>query len=126
MKKKVLPFIGLLLISVLSATVLSSCDKDTWCYLEVTVLDSKNDNKPVPGAWIRVRYIKNNPDNPDNPVFGTIDTITQCDASGVARTKLALLPSSPSLPALTNPIQLTTNSTTAKANAPSASNPVKW
>ncbi len=89
MKKKVLPFIGLLLISVLSATVLSSCDKDTWCYLEVTVLDSKKDNMPAPGAWIRVRYIKNNPDNPDNPVFGTIDTITQCDASGVARTKLA-------------------------------------
>ena len=117
MKKKVLPFIGLLLISVLSATILSSCDKDTWCYLEVTVLDSKKDNMPAPGAWIRVRYtlylalliLSHNAMPPVLPAPNS-----------------PLLPSSPSLPALTNPTQLTTNTTTAKANAPSASNQVKW
>ena len=58
MKKKILPLFGLLLISVLSTVAFTSCDKDTWCYLEVTVLDSKNNNQPAAGAWVKVQYVK--------------------------------------------------------------------
>ena len=89
MKKKTLPFIGFLLISVLSTVAFSSCDKDTWCYLEVTVLDSKNNNLPSPGAWVKVQYVKNNENDPQSSVVGTIADTVQCDGSGIARTKFA-------------------------------------
>lgn len=89
MKKKILPLFGLLLISVLSTVAFSSCDKDTWCYLEVTVLDSKNNNQPAAGAWVKVQYVKYNEDDPASSVVGTISDTTQCDNSGVAKTKFA-------------------------------------
>lgn len=53
MKKKNWLIIGILLISLLSATLLTACDKDTWCYLDVTVTDVL-DNKPVPDAWVKI------------------------------------------------------------------------
>ena len=89
MKKKILPLFGLLLISVLSTVAFTSCDKDTWCYLEVTVLDSKNNNQPAAGAWVKVQYVKYNEDDPASSVVGTISDTTQCDNSGVAKTKFA-------------------------------------
>jgi len=89
MKKKILPLFGLLFISVLSTVALTSCDKDTWCYLEVTVLDSKNGNNPAPGAWVKTQYVKNNESDPQNNVVGTIADTGQCDQSGVYRTKFA-------------------------------------
>ncbi len=89
MKKKILPILGILLISTLSAIAFSSCEKDTFCYLEVTVLDSKNNNLPAPGAWVKVQYVKNNESDPDNNVVGTISDTVQCDQNGVAKTKFS-------------------------------------
>ncbi len=89
MKKKILPLIGILFISLLSTTLLSSCDKDTWCYLDVTVLDSKNNNAPAPGAWVKIQYVKTNEDDPQNNIVGTISDTGQCNANGVYSTKFA-------------------------------------
>ena len=85
MKKKILPILGILLISTLSAIAFSSCEKDTFCYLEVTVLDSKNNNLPAPGAWVKVQYVKNNESDPDNNVVGTISDTVQCGKNQILR-----------------------------------------
>lgn len=53
MKKKSLRLAGLLLISALSLFSFVSCDKDTYCYLDVTVIDITN-NKPIPNAVVKV------------------------------------------------------------------------
>ena len=87
MKKKILPLFGLLLISVLSTVAFTSCDKDTWCYLDVTVLDSRNNNVPASGAWVKVQYVKTNEADPQNNVVGTISDTGQCNANGIYKTK---------------------------------------
>lgn len=89
MKKKSLFLVGALLISVLSALLFTSCDKDTWCYIDVTVIDSKNNNLPAPGAWVKIQYVKENDSDPSNPITGTIADTGQCDASGVYKTRFA-------------------------------------
>lgn len=89
MKKKSLFFFGTLLISVLSTTLFSSCDKDTWCYIDVTVLDAKNENKPAPGAWVKIQYVKENESDPSNPITGSILDIGQCNSEGLYQTKFA-------------------------------------
>ena len=54
MKKKSV-FIALaLFVSTLSLTTLVSCDKDTMCYLKVTVVDEANNNAPVKGAYVKI------------------------------------------------------------------------
>lgn len=89
MKKKGLSAIGILLISVLSTIAFSSCHKDTWCYLDVTVVDSKNNNAPAGGAWVKVQYVKKNDADPQNAVVGTISDTGQCNANGIYKTKFA-------------------------------------
>ena len=89
MKKKCFTLFGLLLISALTTLFFTSCDKDTWCYIDVTVTDSKNDNAPAPGAWVKIQYVKNNEADPQNSVVGTISDTGQCDNSGIYRTKFA-------------------------------------
>ncbi len=89
MKKKSLFFIGTLLISALSTCLLTSCDKDTWCYIDVTVVDSKNDDQPASGAWVKIQYVKDNASDPTNPITGSISDTGQCDASGVYQTRFA-------------------------------------
>ena len=89
MKKKVLPLIGILFISLLSTVAFSSCDKDTWCYLDVTVLDSRNNNVPAPGAWVKIQYVKINEADPQNNIVGTVSDTGQCNANGVYSTKFA-------------------------------------
>ena len=89
MKKKSLSVFGFLLISLLSCTVFTSCDKDTWCYVDVTVLDAKNNNEPSPGAWVKIQYVKKNDANPQNNVVGTISDTGQCNANGIYQTKFA-------------------------------------
>lgn len=89
MKKKSFLLIGALLISALSSMLFTSCDKDTWCYIDVTVLDSKNENAPAGGAWVKIQYVKQNEADPLNPVTGTIADTGQCDNAGVYRTKFA-------------------------------------
>ena len=89
MKKKCLSLIGILLISALSALVFSACDKDTWCYLDVTVIDSKNNNAPAGGAWVKVQYVKKNEADPMNNIVGTISDTGQCNANGIYKTKFA-------------------------------------
>jgi hypothetical protein len=89
MKKKSLFLIGTLLISVLSVLLFTSCDKDTWCYIDVTVIDSKNNNLPAPNAWVKIQYVKENPSDPTNPITGSISDTGQCDASGVYKTRFA-------------------------------------
>ncbi|MBR1833924.1 MAG: hypothetical protein IJ785_00210 [Bacteroidales bacterium] len=86
MKKKTLPILGLLFISALSFLSFGSCEKDTKCYIEVTVLDSKNNNLPAPGAWVKIQYVKNNEEDPNNNIVGTISDTGQCDQNGVYRT----------------------------------------
>ena len=89
MKKKCLPLIGILLISALSAIAFSACDKDTFCYLDVTVIDSKYDNAPAGGAWVKVQYVKKNESDPMNNVVGTISDTGQCNENGIYKTKFA-------------------------------------
>ena len=89
MKKKVLSTIGILFISLLSTVAFTSCDKDTWCYLDVTVLDSRNKNVPASGAWVKVQYVKTNEADPQNNVVGTISDTGQCNVNGVYSTKFA-------------------------------------
>ena len=52
MKKKFFVAACVLLISGLAACFMNSCDKDTNCYLQVTVKDSKGGL--VPHAWVKV------------------------------------------------------------------------
>ena len=89
MKKKSLSLIGILVISVLSAIAFSACDKDTWYYLDVTVVDSKYDNAPAGGAWVKVQYVKKNESDPMNNVVGTISDTGQCNANGIYKTRFA-------------------------------------
>ncbi len=89
MKKKCLPFIGILLISALSAIAFSACDKDTWCYLDVTVIDSKYNNAPAAGAWVKTQYVKKNDADPMNNIVGTISDTGQCNENGIYRTRFA-------------------------------------
>jgi hypothetical protein len=89
MKKKTLPILGLLFISALSFLSFGSCEKDTKCYIEVTVLDSRKDNQPAPGAWVKIQYVKNSEDDTNSNVVGTISDTGQCDASGVYKTRFA-------------------------------------
>ena len=86
MKKKTLPILGLLFISALSFLSFGSCEKDTKCYIEVTVLDSRKDNMPAPGAWVKIQYVKNSEDDTNSNVVGTISDTGQCDQNGVYRT----------------------------------------
>lgn len=53
MKKKILVFACLLLIGGLSTFFFSGCDKDTNCYVEVTVLD-ENTMKPIKGVFVKI------------------------------------------------------------------------
>ncbi|MBQ3983462.1 MAG: hypothetical protein II633_06785 [Bacteroidales bacterium] len=89
MKKKSLLLIGTLLISVLSTSLLTSCNKDTWCYIDVTVVDSKNQDMPAPGAWVKIQYVKDNPSDPSNPITGTISDTGQCNEMGIYKTRFA-------------------------------------
>lgn len=76
MKKKHLLIGGLLLISVLSACIFSACDKDTWCYLEVTVIDQQTET-PIPGAYVRIS------------MDGTVDDRGITNDNGIYSTKFA-------------------------------------
>lgn len=89
MKKKTFHFFGILLISVLSTLTFSSCDKDTWCYIDVTVVDSKNNDMPAPGAWVKIQYVKTSAADTTTEVTGTISDTGQCNAQGVYSTKFA-------------------------------------
>lgn len=89
MKKKSLLLIGTLLISVLSTCLLTSCDKDTWCYIDVTVVDSKNNDQPAPGAWVKIQYVKENASDPANPITGTVSDTGQCNEAGIYQTRFA-------------------------------------
>ena len=89
MKKKTLPILGLLFISALSFLSFGSCEKDTKCYIEVTVLDSRKDNKPAPGAWVKIKYVKNSEDDTNSNVVGTISDTGQCNANGIYKTRFA-------------------------------------
>lgn len=82
MKKKSLFLIGALLISALSTILFNACDKDTTCYIDVTVLDAKNENLPAAGAWVKIGYVKANENDPANPITGTINDTLQCDQNG--------------------------------------------
>lgn len=53
MKKKFFVIACALLICGLSAVLFNACDKDTNCYVKVTVID-ENNNLPVPGANIKI------------------------------------------------------------------------
>lgn len=89
MKKKSILFIGTLLISALSTMLFTACDKDTWCYIDVTVLDSEKNDAPAGGAWVKIQYVKENEADPLNPITGTIADTGQCDNNGYYRTKFA-------------------------------------
>lgn len=53
MKKKILTFIGLFLISGLSAAFFSACDDDTNCYVRVNVIDEET-KKPVSNVFVKI------------------------------------------------------------------------
>lgn len=54
MKKKRFLSTLFLFISALSLATLVSCDKDTLCYVKVTVVDEANQNAPVKGAYVKI------------------------------------------------------------------------
>lgn len=76
MKKTRLLLGGILLISLLSVVVFSACDKDTWCYLEVSVIDQKT-NLPAPDAHLLIS------------MEGTLADTGLTDANGIYTTKFA-------------------------------------
>lgn len=53
MKKNFLALVCLILISGFSVFFFSACDKDTNCYVEVTVLDETT-KAPIPGAFVKI------------------------------------------------------------------------
>ncbi len=53
MKKKILSFTLLILMGGLSAFFFGACDKDTNCYVEITVIDEIT-NLPVKGANVKI------------------------------------------------------------------------
>ena len=53
MKKKILALVSLLLIGGLSAFFFGACDKDTNCYVEITVVDEVT-KLPVSGAFVKI------------------------------------------------------------------------
>lgn len=53
MKKKILALTIALLIGGISAVFLNACDKDTNCYVQVTVLDQATD-KPVKNVFVKI------------------------------------------------------------------------
>lgn len=53
MKKKILTFIGLFLISGLSTIFFSACDDDTNCYVRVSVIDEAT-KMPVSGVFVKI------------------------------------------------------------------------
>lgn len=53
MKKKILAFACLLLMGGLSTFFFSRCDKDTNCYVEVTVLDELTE-RPMKGVFVKI------------------------------------------------------------------------
>lgn len=54
MKKKSIIVALALFVSTLSLATLVSCDKDTMCYVKVTVVDEANNNAPVAGAYVKI------------------------------------------------------------------------
>lgn len=53
MKKKSVLLAVALLIATLTTVCLTSCDKDTMCYVKVTVIDEMT-NIPVEGAYVKI------------------------------------------------------------------------
>lgn len=60
MKKKHILFIGLLLISGLTITLVNACDKDTFCYLDVTVNDLSQNGAAPDSCWVLIYSDKGN------------------------------------------------------------------
>lgn len=77
MKKKNALSVFALLISVLTCITFVSCDKDTMCYVNVTVID-EIDNSPVEGAYLKI-------DNNGSSIFAEGTT----NANGVFKTEFA-------------------------------------
>lgn len=77
MKKKGLFILGALFISILGIATLISCDKDTYSYLDVTVIDQLTGRK-VPGARVEI-----------SATGSTMGTVGYTDESGVFSTKFA-------------------------------------
>ncbi|MCF0212333.1 MAG: hypothetical protein HUK17_05510 [Bacteroidales bacterium] len=53
MKKKILALALTILIGGMSAVLFNACDKDTNCYVQVTVLDQAS-NKPVKDVFVKI------------------------------------------------------------------------
>lgn len=76
MKKKILAIACFVLISGLSTLLFSSCDKDTTCYVEITVIDELT-KQPVSGVKVKILDIDTS--------FGNTQGVTS--ASGVFSTQ---------------------------------------
>ncbi len=76
MKKKILAIACLILMGGFSVFFFGACDKDTTCYVEITVLDVLT-NKPVPGAKVKILDIDTS--------FGNTQGVTSAD--GVFKTE---------------------------------------
>ncbi|MBO7490077.1 MAG: hypothetical protein J6T88_07365 [Bacteroidales bacterium] len=53
MKKKILSIVCLILIGGLSTLYFASCDKDTNCYVQITVVDEET-HLPVQGVFVKI------------------------------------------------------------------------
>jgi hypothetical protein len=53
MKKKILAIVCLALIGGLSIFSISACDKDTNCYVQITVVDEVT-HAPIPGVFVKI------------------------------------------------------------------------
>lgn len=77
MKKKGAVALGLLFFSMLGFAVLQSCDKDTYCHVDVTVVDQTNRQR-VPNALVMI-YVNGS----------TVGDTGYTNSDGVYNTKLA-------------------------------------
>ncbi len=78
MKKKSIFAALALFVTALSVATLVSCDKDTMCYVKVTVVDESNNNNPVKGAYVKI-------DNNGSSIFAEGST----NDNGVYQTEFA-------------------------------------
>lgn len=82
MKKKIFALASLLLIGGLSIFFFAACDKDTDCYVEVTVIDEST-KKPLPNVFVKID--SNESDFGDTTTSSAVNATGYTDMTGVFR-----------------------------------------
>lgn len=82
MKKKIFALATLLLIGGLSVFFFAACDKDTDCYVEITVIDETT-KKPLPLVFVKID--SNESDYGDTTTSSAVNATGYTDMNGIFR-----------------------------------------